>query len=299
MENKVIQFANLHMHSTHSDGEFSPTTLVEMAKDEGYKAVALTDHDSMSGVPEFIDACNKNGLEYVTGIEFTCVGVEEAYHITGLDFDINHKGVQEYCALMAERETFRTRTLFDKGSKGGTLMGITWEDVEKANPGIVWFCVDHVFRTLLKRGDVTMLDYNNFYKTYFNHGPENQFVYDIMPNRLWEPDEVIDLINSAGGIATLAHPHNQLQYVPGLVKLGLKGIEAWHPDLDLDEIRETEKIAKEYNLYISGGTDHSGKLGGMDRFDPGGKLHGLFDVPPLMHGTSEENFRAIKDRIYG
>lgn len=298
MENFKKLYANLHMHSIHSDGEFTPTELVAMARGEGYGAVALTDHDAMSGIEEYTDACKRMCMEYITGIEFTCVG-DDHFHITGLDFDINDKGIREYCRLMAERETFRTKTLFDIDIEKGIIEGIDWEDVKRANPGVEWLCVDHVFRTLLKKGDVTMKDYDNFRKTAFGYGPENQFVYDIMPSRIWEVHEVIELINNAGGIATIAHPKNQLQFVPDLVKMGLKGIEVWHPDLNDEDSYEAEKIAKKYNLYISGGTDHHGLLGGMDRFDPDGKLRPPFNIPSQKYGTSEENFRAIKDRIYG
>ena len=120
-----------------------------------------------------------------------------------------------------------------------------------------------------------------------------------MPHRIYTVNEVIEIINRAGGIATLAHGHNQLQCVPTLVEMGLKGIEVWHDLLTSEERSEAEYLAKKYNLYISGGTDHGGKLGGMDKFDPEGKLYGIYNHLPLMYGTSEMNFNAIKKRIYG
>ncbi len=293
------QYGNLHLHSTHSDGEYSPSELVAIAKEEGYKALALTDHDTVSGVPEFLDACKKQGLDCVSGVEFTCQGLGEDFHLTALDFDINNKEITEYCLKMGERETYRTKRLFDKGVEKGTLKGVTWDDVVECNKGVVWFCVDHVFRTFVKKNLLTMFDYRNFYDTNFGHGPDNQFVYAEMPHRYYTPQELCEMVNAAGGITVLAHGHNQLHCIPELVKMGLKGLEVWHDLMTPEEREEAVRLAKEYNLYISGGTDHGGKLGGLDRFDPEGKIYGKYNHLPLMFGTSEENFKAIKNRIYG
>ena len=297
--NYLKQYANLHLHSTHSDGEYSPSELVYIAKKEGYKALALTDHDTVSGVKELISTCKKEGMECVTGVEFTCTGLGEAFHVTGLDFDIEDKNIQDYCVCMAERETFRTKTLFELGIKKGRIKNVTWEEVQQHHPGISWLCVDHVFRTLVNKGILTMYNYREFYDANFGHGPEFQFVYKEMPHRIYEVQEVIDLINNAGGVAVLAHGHNQLQCVPELVEMGLKGIEVWHDLMTPEERCEAVNLAQKYNLYISGGTDHGGKLGGLDKFDPEGKIYGKYNHLPLMYGTSEINFNALKKRIYG
>lgn len=292
------QYANLHLHSTHSDGEYSPAELVHMAKKEGYKALALTDHDTISGVKEFNAACKEAGMECVTGVEFTCTGLGEDFHITALDLDIENKAIQEYCACMGERETFRTKALFEFGVERGRIKNVTWEEVKQLHPGVSWLCVDHVFRTLVAKGLLTMYDYREFYDANFDHTPEFQFVYEKMPHRIYTANEVIEMINSAGGIATLAHGHNQLHCVPQLVEMGLKGIEVWHDLMTAEERTKAENLAAKYNLYISGGTDHGGKLGGLDKFDPQGKIYGKYNHLPLMYGTSETNFRAIKNRLY-
>ena len=288
------KYANLHLHSTHSDGVYSPSELVRLAKEEGYKALAVTDHDVISGIDEMVSECEKQGMDYIKGAEFTCQGFGLDYHIVGLDLDLSNKALQDYCAYMGEKETHRTKTLFDQGIERGTLKDITWDEVLEYNKGIVWFCVDHVFAAMLNKGVITLIDYNEFFMANFTH----RLPYET-PYKIYSAEEVINIIKGAGGIATLAHPHEQLHTVEGLVEMGLGGIEVWHRMLTPEERVEAERLAKKHNLYISGGTDHAGLLGGLDRYEPDGKLPAKYFVPPLMHGTSEENFKAIKNRIYG
>lgn len=288
------KFANLHLHSTHSDGVYSPAELVRLAKKEGYKALAVTDHDVITGIPEMIAECEKEGMEYIKGAEFTCQGFGLDYHIVGLDIDTSNQALRDYCAYMGEKETHRTKTLFDQGLERGTLKNITWDEVLEHNKDIVWFCVDHVFAAMRAKGVIELCDYNEFFMANFTH----RLPYET-PYKIYSAEEVIKIIKDAGGIAVLAHPHDQLHTVDGLVELGLGGIEVWHRMLTPEERVQAEALAKKHNLYISGGTDHSGMLGGLDHYEPDGKLPEKHNVPSLMHGTSEENFRNIKNRIYG
>jgi len=294
MENYEKKYANLHFHSTHSDGVYTPAELVRLAKKEGYKAVALTDHDTITGVPELIAECEKEGMEYITGAEFTCQGFGLDYHITGLDIDLTNKALQQYCAYMGEKETHRTKTLFEQGIERGTLKDITWDEVVEFNKDVIWFCNDHVFAAMLNKGVAKKSDYDEFFKSNFTH----RLPYET-PYKIYSAEEVISIIKGAGGIATLAHGTGQLHTVEGLIEMGLGGIEVWHRLLKPEEREEAERLAKKYNLYISGGTDHAGILGGLDLYSADGLVPERLRVPSLMHGTSEENFRNIKNRIYG
>ena len=88
--------------------------------------------------------------------------------------------------------------------------------------------------------------------------------------QMYEPStkDVIAAIRKAGGVPVLAHPHNQLQYIPDLIEAGLMGVEANHPSLTDEEIRQLHILADEKGLYKTGGTDHSGILGGYDELNP-------------------------------
>ena len=96
IDEKRVPYANLHLHSTHSDGVYSPTELVKIAKEEGYKALAITDHDVASAYDELKSACEREGMECIFGVEFT-VSEPFPFHIVGFDFDpvAGHVGAAE------------------------------------------------------------------------------------------------------------------------------------------------------------------------------------------------------------
>ena len=153
-------YANLHTHSTHSDGGFSPAQLATAAKNEGYGAVALTDHDTVTGYTELRKECEKLGLETIFGAEFSSPstlldGIEgEAgtFHICGYHFDPEYPPMKQYLKEMSLRETDQTKTLFERGVRFGKIKGIEWEEVLEFNKGITWLCNDHLWRALLAKG---------------------------------------------------------------------------------------------------------------------------------------------------
>ena len=100
------KYANLHSHSTHSDGVYTPEELVRIAKDEGYSALAITDHDVATAYPELKAACDKVGMEAIFGCEFTGYSDEFKFefHITGYNFDPEYPEMKEYLALCLQGE---------------------------------------------------------------------------------------------------------------------------------------------------------------------------------------------------
>jgi predicted metal-dependent phosphoesterase TrpH len=101
------QYASLHMHSTHSDGVYTPKELVEIGKNEGYKALSLTDHDTITGNAEVMEECKKAGLDAIFGIEFSTESEEfkRGFHITAFNFDPEYPPMKKYLADMAFRQT--------------------------------------------------------------------------------------------------------------------------------------------------------------------------------------------------
>lgn len=291
-------YANLHTHSTHSDGWYTPETLARLAKEEGYGAVAVTDHDTVTGYGEMKAACDKLGLETVFGAEFssptniykTPKGKNGSFHIVGFQFDPEYPQMKEYLAGMSLRETDQTRILVERGLKEGLLKGFTWEEVLEFNKGITWLCNDHVFRLMKSKGLATDAEYPAFFETVF--GRRRSEVPPCYPFK--EDHEIISLIHAAGGIAVVAHPHNQLQYIDALMEMGLDGLEASHFMLTEEEKALALKIGIEKNLYISGGTDHEGYLGGSYESYPKPEDSPMY-VPFGAIGTTKGFFEEIKN----
>lgn len=305
-------YANLHLHSTHSDGVYTPTELAKIAYDEGYRAAALTDHDAVSGNGEFMAACKKLGMESIFGVEFSAYtnlfknpksGKPGSFHLTAFDFDPEYPAMKEYLNQMSLRETHQTRVLFQRGLEIGYIKGITWEGVLEYNDGITWLCNDHVFRAMKAKGLIDDLQYPEFFETcYGKHRNEVPKLYDFKYDH-----EIIRLVHEAGGIVCLAHLTEQLAklpdiketgyapYIDQMIEMGLDGVEVWHNLLNDEQRREVYEIALNRGLYVSGGSDHSGLCGGQYSFyeDP---TTSRFWIEPLSTGTTKHHFEEIRDK---
>lgn len=286
-------FANLHTHSTHSDGKYTPEELVRVAKEEGYKALAITDHDTATAYPFLEAACKEAGLETIFGVEFTALSplVKGYFHMVAFDFDPEFPEMKEYLRKLSINETEQTKYCFERGKAEGGLQGIEWDEVLEYNASISWLCNEHLFRAMKAKGLVTDLDYGDFFKAYF--GPRR---YEFKePYEFLQVEELIDLVHRAGGIILIAHPNGQLQHIDYLVSKGLDGLEVWHPSLKEEERAAAYKIALEKELFVSGGSDHSGLCGGMydTMEDPTKSRH---YIEPLSTGNTELHFRELKAR---
>lgn len=286
-------YANLHFHSTHSDGEDTIEALIKIALSEGYKALALADHNTATGMAEMEKRCNEAGLGFIKATEFS-IGKKTFgtdFHIVGFDFDATEPKMAAYLKSMTDAIKDKNYTHFKGCVENGTITDITWDDIEKLNPGIEYLCHDHIFRAMRDKGLVKDTDYVDFWNDFSSIPYEWEFEYK-------EPDEVISLIKNAGGVAVLAHPNEKFKYVEDLVKMGLGGIESWHPDLTDDEALYAQELAKKHSLYISGGTDHCGLMGGQYKFYEG-KDENPYFIPSLKYGATEENFMKLKERVLG
>ncbi len=284
-------YANLHSHSTHSDGVYTPRELVKIAKDEGYSAIAITDHDTATAYPELKEACTEFGMDCIFGVEFS-VRVPKNYHIVAFNFDPEYPPMKQYLADMGERQTDNTKGCFDEAVAKGDIQGITWEEVLSFNKNIAWLCNDHVWRAMLHKGLVKAEDYaawfdKNFLYQRRNYPPKKDFL---------PLDKLVALIKEAGGFAVVAHPHNQLDDIDYLMSVGVEGLEAWHSLLTPEERERALKIGLEKRLFISGGSDHEGLLGGMYSSFPNEEelKKSCFWLPPHSVGTTKEFYEEIK-----
>lgn len=289
-------YASLHAHSTHSDGPYSPAELAQIGYDEGYRALALTDHDTISGNADMIAACREKGLECIAGIEFSTMlpDSKNDLHITAFHFDPQHPALKEYLCKLSEKETEQTRILFHRGVDIGYIKNITWDEVIAYNKGITWLCNEHVFRAMKGKKLITDMEYREFFDTCYGKY-RGQVKSDI---EFMNAKDLIALIHASGGIACFAHPmppFGNLDLVETLVGYGIDGIEVWHSMLKGADRRRALGLAKKYDLYVSGGADHEGLLGGQyQRFEKPEETAYYF--PPLTLGTTQLFYEEIRDK---
>lgn len=298
-------YANLHLHSTHSDGVFSPTEMVRMAKYEGYRALAITDHDTVTAYPELKAACEKEELDCIFGAEFT--GPSDKYHkifhIVGFGFDPEYPPLKEYLRQLSATETHQTEVIFRAAVEKGQITGITWEEVLEYNKSITWLCNNHVFRAMQNKGLVKESDYMSFFDTVYRD--ERAKVPQLYP---WKDvTEIIQLILDAGGIPIFAHPIDplfnfdesiHLEILDYIREAGIKGIEVYHAHQKGEFRDKIEAYAIKHNLIISGGSDHSGICGGYlpscpDEMD----ITEFRQYAPLLYsGVTKEQYEFLKSK---
>ena len=297
-----MKFANLHLHSVYSDGVYTPRELCEKAKALGYGAIALTDHDTSAGYEQLKKAADELGLEHIVGVEFTGEAFGESFHIVALDFDPSQKEIANHISRLRQNALNKAKAKFEALSGTKPFSSITWQDVLSSSPNGATFCNEQIFAALSKRG---LFRQEDFWSHFFIY-KAMRVTYDRLPIDT-SAEHVISLIKNAGGIAILAHPHGQTDYLPMLYNLGLSGVECDHPELSEADKKAARVFAERHSLYISGGTDHIGRLG--DYTDKRGdkpyarELAGDSFYCPLTYdaknGITKEEFDRIKMRIYG
>ena len=276
-----MKYANLHLHSSYSDGLLLPEQLVFLGKSLGYQALALTDHETDGGWEEFSASCKEEGLEAVRGVEFYGMYEGRNLHLTALDFDPDAPLLRE---LIRERVEVRyeiTKKRFDLAVSRGYIDDITWDDVVKYSAPSSWFCIASLVRAYRALQIPQPADLN--LKVFKN--PEASAFSANTPSA----ERVIKAVRAAGGVIALAHPYKITHLIPELVKFGLNGVETSHPDNKDDTSELAIEMAAKYNLYHCGGTDHTGAMSGL-----GGK-----HARPALQGLTEEEYRCLLERRKG
>lgn len=280
-----MKYANLHFHSTYSDGGFTPKQLALIGKSIGYQALVLTDHETDGGVAEFQRACDMEGLESLFGVEFYGFYDGHCPHIVALDFDRDDPGIRAFIRERCELRNEFTRKCVERGIRLGFIQDFTWNDVlDYCNDGS-WICIDQVVGAMKRKRVMSPEDSDTQLRQNVFKGEEALSFEAPHPS----VERTIRTIRKAGGIAVLAHPNNKTHYVPELMEYGLNGIEISHPDITPETEKLAIEAAKAYGLYRSGGTDHTGAMSCC------GGRHAV----PALQGIDEEDFYIIKERKLG
>ena len=279
-----MYYANLHLHSTYSDAGFTPGQLVRLGKALGYKALSLTDHETDGGWPEFQRAARSNDILPVLGAEFYANFETHCLHLTALDYRYDDPGIRSLITRLCENMTEWTRRRFERAVEKGWISGLTWEQVLQMCGPDTWICHDTVqYCAKVLRAVPNDFDWGTF-RLHTWRDPEVKAWKIPSPTA----QEVISTVRNAGGVICWAHPTAELirDHIQELVELGLNGIEVCHPGMTPEALELAAEMAQKYNLYRSGGTDHTGPMSAC-----GGHL-----AIPAYQGISEEDFCILMER---
>lgn len=241
---------DLHMHSTHSDGQHAPAELVPMALAAGVSAIALTDHDEVSGLPELRKAAEGTGLEVIGGVELSASSEKSDLHILGYFIDDTDPAFRAALSIFRDGRLRRAEAIVAKLNELG--LEITVDDVRRQSGGAS-LGRPHVAQALLARGHIDTFD--DAFRYYLGHHAPA-----FVPKPQLVPADAIALIRAAGGVAVFAHPGtaNRDELIPGMVAAGLGGIEVWHPKHSATQTQNYARLAAKHGLVPSGGSDFHG-----------------------------------------
>jgi hypothetical protein len=244
------KFADLHVHTNASDGDYGPEEVVKQAKEIGLAAIGIADHDTVGGIDKALEAGKKYGVEVIPGVELSSEFEQSEVHILGYFIDWRDREFNNELHKFQEARKVRAEKILEKLHKLG--INISHKEVAAvAGDGAIGR--PHIAEVLEQHGYVRTKD--AAFAKYLAYGRPA-----YVPKHRLLPKDSIDIIHRIGGVAILAHPvfaqANNL--LPDLCEFGLDGIEVYHSKHDSATTAYYAKIAKELHLLVTGGTDCHG-----------------------------------------
>jgi predicted metal-dependent phosphoesterase TrpH len=242
--------ADLHTHTTASDGTLTPEALVAHAALRDLDVLAVTDHDSVAGVPGAIAAADGGPVRIVPGVELSAVHDGRDVHILGYFIDYEDPHLLSHLEDLRLARFRRAEAIVEALQQAGYELRI--DDVlELAGGGSVGR--SHVARALVNGGHVASVP--DAFANLLGRGKPFYVTKDVR-----SPVEVLEVIRSAGGLSVLAHPGVTRvdDLLPALLKAGLSGIEAYHAEHSAEDRVRYARVAEEHCLLVTGGSDYHG-----------------------------------------
>ena len=251
---------DLHLHTLYSDGALTPREVLEMRVNEGYKLLAITDHDGVEGSVYGEKYADELGIEYISGIEFDSEdALGKDIHMLGYGFDPDHPAFNLAIGKILKHRNDRNNEFLKALNKKG--YDISYDELYAVNEGR--FMGKPTFASvLINKGFVK--SHSEAFNTIFRD-PEIRKIKKVT----LQTKEVIDIIHAAGGLAVLAHPMEQrhleetfeefkprmYEILDCMVQYGIDGIECHHPSADPVQQEMLVAYANEHGLMITEGSD--------------------------------------------
>lgn len=246
---------DLHLHTTASDGALTPAALVARAAAAGIRTLAVTDHDTVNGLPEAATAAASLGLTLIPGIEITAVEQGRDVHVLAYYFDPADAHFGQFLAAQRDDRIRRVREIAQRLAALGVPIDVDRlvEDARRSGSSVGR---PHVAEALVAAGHAATKD-DAFSRFLERTAPA------FVPRRGADVSGVIDVVRGAGGITSLAHPGLTRidDRIPAFARAGLDALEARHSDHDADTERRYRTLAATLGLAVSGGSDFHGDAG--------------------------------------
>jgi 3',5'-nucleoside bisphosphate phosphatase len=247
--------ADLHCHSTCSDGTLTPEELVQLAVDLGLSGLSITDHDTVESYKTILDIAKEKNIRMITGVEFSAAQQDTNVHILGYSFSPDNPIILNYCQRHEERRRMRNQEILDLLTKH--QMPIDEHEMLRPIPGGSPKSIGrpHIALQMIKQGYVR--DMQEAFNKYLGDGKPC-----YSPGVRFSVDETLDIIHQAGGAAILAHPHliNKRRIVNQLMDLEFDGLEGYYAKFPKNQCEKWISKARDRSWLVTGGSDFHGTI---------------------------------------
>ena len=246
---------DFHMHSIYSDGVKSPEELLRHALDCNLSMMALTDHDEIDGIKALRTAQEQldpeRTIKIINGCEFSADYKDKSIHILGYRFDETNKELRDFIEYFKSKREERIDEIIRRCNNAGYF--ISKDELLKKFPKTQAYGRPHIGQLLIDGGYAK--DINDVFKDILR---KDSPCY--VPKVKIEVPYIIDIIHKAGGLAVMAHPKlvTSDEYVVEMLAYDFDGMEVYHTKHNDDDVKRYKALAKEHNLFITGGSDYHG-----------------------------------------
>ena len=246
---------DFHMHSIYSDGVKSPEELLRHALDCNLSMMALTDHDEIDGIKALRTAQEQldpeKTIKIINGCEFSADYKDKSIHILGYRFDETNKELRDFIEYFKSKREERIDEIIRRCNNAGYF--ISKDELLKKFPKTQAYGRPHIGQLLIDGGYAK--DINDVFKDILR---KDSPCY--VPKVKIEVPYIIDIIHKAGGLAVMAHPKLVCsdEYVVEMLAYDFDGMEVYHTKHNDDDVKRYKALAKEHNLFITGGSDYHG-----------------------------------------
>jgi len=246
--------ADLHCHTTFSDGSMTPQQVIELAKEKGLSALSITDHDTISAYSIAEPIAIKNGLKLLPGVELSTMLDGISVHILAYGFKTDDENMILFCNRHTERRKIRNEMILDLLKKH--KMPLTMEDLIPQNtPQTHTVGRPHIASAMVAKGYVE--SFQEAFKKYIGEGRPC-----YTSGHHFTVEETLDLIKKSKGLAVIAHPHliKNESIIAKLMTMPFDGMECYYANFSLAQNKRWLKIATKKNWLITGGSDFHGEI---------------------------------------